>query len=181
MVGWLLRSSIVKSLALVRSCSGLFLSYCPRPFLLHFILLFYYYSCVCFFLLYTYCSHARGILCGMHTPCIWSPFPTVYAKWSLVFRSFATSSQRLKTALRLVYNNNNLSSQRLKTALRLVYNNNNLSIVHESARIMVRVGMTRVVHAYRTCVAGVAAVVWLWCGRWVYSSSPSLVVSPPST
>ena len=33
-----------------------------------------------------------------------SPFPIDHAEWSLVFRSFGTSSQRLKTALSLVYN-----------------------------------------------------------------------------
>ena len=50
---------------------------------------------------------ARGILCGIHTSCIGSPFPTVLTKWSLVFRSFATFSLRLKTALILVYDTNN--------------------------------------------------------------------------
>ena len=34
-----------------------------------------------------------------------SPFPIVHAKWSLEFRSFSTSSQRLKTASSLVYYN----------------------------------------------------------------------------
>ena len=36
-----------------------------------------------------------------------SPFPIAHTKWSLVFRSFSSSSQRLTTALNLVYNNNN--------------------------------------------------------------------------
>ena len=35
------------------------------------------------------------------------PFPIVNAKWSLVFWFFVTSSRRLRTALCLVYNNNN--------------------------------------------------------------------------
>ena len=35
-----------------------------------------------------------------------SPFPIVYAEWSFVCWFFATSSQRLKTALNFVYNNN---------------------------------------------------------------------------
>ena len=46
------------------------------------------------------CSHARGILCEIHTSCMGVPFPTVYAKWSTVFQSFPTSP-------RLYYNNNN--------------------------------------------------------------------------
>ena len=37
---------------------------------------------------------------------IGSPFP-IHAKWSLVFWSFATSLQRLRTALSLIYINNN--------------------------------------------------------------------------
>ena len=49
----------------------------------------------------------REIMCGLHTPCMGYPFPIVHAKWSRVFRSFATFYQRLKTALRLVYNNDN--------------------------------------------------------------------------
>ena len=43
-----------------------------------------------------------------------SPFPAVYAKWSPELLSFATSSHRLKTALSLVFNNDD---------------NNNLTIV----------------------------------------------------
>ena len=46
-----------------------------------------------------------------------SPFPAVHTKWSLVFLSFETSSQRLKTDLSLVYNNNaNISSNISNTA-----------------------------------------------------------------
>ena len=37
------------------------------------------------------CSHARGILCIRHTSCMGFSFPAVYANWSLVFRSFATT------------------------------------------------------------------------------------------
>ena len=44
-----------------------------------------------------------------HTSCMGSPFPMVHAKWSLVFLSSATFSQRLETALSLVYNNNTRS------------------------------------------------------------------------
>ena len=33
-----------------------------------------------------YYSHARGILCGIHTTCMGSPFPAHHAEWS--FRSF---------------------------------------------------------------------------------------------
>ena len=43
-------------------------------------------SCVCFFLLFhPCCSHARGILCGIHTLCMGSPFPAVHARLSLIF------------------------------------------------------------------------------------------------
>ena len=44
-----------------------------------------------------------------YMPRAWDPrsLAIVYAKWSLVFRSLETSSQRLKTALSLVYNNGN--------------------------------------------------------------------------
>ena len=44
---------------------------------------------VCFFLLlHPYCSHARGILCGINTSSMGSPFPIVHAEWCLVFQSF---------------------------------------------------------------------------------------------
>ena len=80
-------SSIVRSLALVRSYLGLF-SFVPTFIFSYFILLYYYDSCVCFFLLiHNYCSHALGILCGIHTSCIWSPFPVVHGRWSLIFWS----------------------------------------------------------------------------------------------
>ena len=60
---------------------------CPRSFLPYFILLFNYYSCVCFFLfLHSRRFHARDILCGIHTPCTGSPLPASYTRWSLVFR-----------------------------------------------------------------------------------------------
>ena len=49
--------------------------------------LYYYYSYVCPFLLHHFCcSHARGILCGIHTPCMGSPLPAGYTRWSLEFR-----------------------------------------------------------------------------------------------
>ena len=69
------------------SCLGLS-SQCIRSFLPYFLLLLYCVSCVCFFLFFHPCySHVRGILCGIHTSCMISPFPTVYAKWSLEFWS----------------------------------------------------------------------------------------------
>ena len=93
------------SLALVRSCLGLCPLQCPLSFLLYFKLLVYYYSGVCFILLLHLCSfHAQGILCGIHTTCMRSPFLIFHAKWTLVFLSLATFSQRLKTVLNLVYN-----------------------------------------------------------------------------
>ena len=97
---------IVRSLALVRPCLGHFPPYSAHvPFLD-----FSYYSLLYMILVYASpcCSHARGILCGIHTSIVESPFSIVHAKWSLVFWSFATSSQRLSTALSLVYNNNDI-------------------------------------------------------------------------
>ena len=50
---------------------------CPRLFLPDFLILSCYYSgvCFCFFLLFhSYYSHARGILSGLHTSCMGSPF-----------------------------------------------------------------------------------------------------------
>ena len=47
----------------------------------------------------------REVSCERYTLCAWDPI--VHTKWFLVFRSSATSSQRLKTALSLVYNNTN--------------------------------------------------------------------------
>ena len=64
-----------------------FLPSCPLSFLPYFILLFNYYSCVCFFLLFhPCCSHARGILCGIHTSCMGSALPIVYAEWIMLCR-----------------------------------------------------------------------------------------------
>ena len=81
-----------------RPCLGL----CPRSSLPYFLLLSCYYSCVCFFLLlHPNCSHARGILCGIHTSCMWSLFPTAHAKWYVVFRS-VNNSYWPKSALSLV-------------------------------------------------------------------------------
>ena len=73
-------------------------------------MLVYYYSCVCFFLLlHSCCSHARGILRGIHTLCMGSLFPIVHAKWYNVLRSFRTTSYWTKTALnfvKIIKNNN---------------------------------------------------------------------------
>ena len=43
------------------------------------------------------------------------PFPIVHTKLSLVFRTYGTSSQRLKTALSLGYNNNNVYIYHVKS------------------------------------------------------------------
>ena len=79
------------SLALIRSCLGLFSHLCPHSFFhisYHFtIILVCPTSC---------CSHARGILREIHTSCMGSQFPAVHARWSIVFRSSVTSSQRLR-------------------------------------------------------------------------------------
>ena len=78
------------SLALVRPCLGLFPLCAHGP-----LFQISYYSLAllfCFFLLlHPCCSHAQCILCGIHTPCIGSPFPAVHAKWSLVFQSVNNS------------------------------------------------------------------------------------------
>ena len=72
----------------VRCCLGLFTLIVPT-FLTYIVVLFFCYSCVCFFLLsHSCCSHARGTLCGMHTPCMGSLFPIVHAEWSHVSWSF---------------------------------------------------------------------------------------------
>ena len=71
-VSW---SCVVRSLALVRPCL-LFLSFVPF-FIADSLLLFYSYPCVCFLLLF------HAFLSRMQTLCIESPFPIVYAKFSL--------------------------------------------------------------------------------------------------
>ena len=59
----------------------------PRSFLSDFLLLYYYYACVCLFLLlHPCCSHARGILCEIHTPCMGFSLAACYTRWSLTFR-----------------------------------------------------------------------------------------------
>ena len=71
---------------LVRLCQ----TFPPRdhfPFFHIFLLLFCYYSCVCFLLLlHPRCSHARGILCGIHTSCMGSAFAASHTTRCLVFR-----------------------------------------------------------------------------------------------
>ena len=82
----------VRSLALVRPCLGLSPLQCPCSLPPYFVLLFYYDSSACFFLLlYPSCSHVCGILWTIHTSCTGSHFLIVHAKWSLVFRSFGTT------------------------------------------------------------------------------------------
>ena len=69
---------IVRFLELVRPCLRIFPLIVSHSFLLYFILLFYYDSCVCFLLLcHHYSSHARGIPCEKHTSCMGSSFPVV--------------------------------------------------------------------------------------------------------
>ena len=59
---------------------------CLRSFLPDFLLLYCYYACICsYFLLHPCLSHARGILCGIHTSCMRSPVSTVHTRCSLVF------------------------------------------------------------------------------------------------
>ena len=85
-------SCIVRSSAIIKPYLGLFPLILPT-----------------FFHLIFHTNRLLGLFhtcCVIHTPCMGSPFPTVYARWSLVFRLLATSSQQLKAALNLVYNNN---------------------------------------------------------------------------
>ena len=97
-------ATMVRSLALVKSCSGLFpfvptfLS-CPRSFRAHvpFFQISYYYRIifVCFFLLlHPCCFYARSILCMIHIRCMGSPFPILHVEWSFVFWSFLIMRER---------------------------------------------------------------------------------------
>ena len=89
------RSSIARSLALVNLIWD-FSPPCPCFFLPDF-LKFSHYFCVCFFLLlHPCCSHTRGILCGIHTSCMGSPF---HAEWSLVIFLGITRKRLIRTAL----------------------------------------------------------------------------------
>ena len=68
----------------VRPCLELFPSF-PRSFLPDFILLFYYDSCVCFFLLlFPYAKYTVWDTHLVHGIPV-RPFPIVHAEWSLVF------------------------------------------------------------------------------------------------
>ena len=79
--------SIVRSLALVRSCFGLF------PFVPTF-LSYRFLTTLTFFLsvsssCFTLADPMREVYSvGIYTPCMGPPFPVVRADWSLVFRSF---------------------------------------------------------------------------------------------
>ena len=78
--------------ALAEPCLRLFSSSLGsfRP---EFLILFQYYSCVCFFLFFQHCcSYARGILYRIRTSCIGSPFPAVCTKLSLVLQDEALLS-----------------------------------------------------------------------------------------
>ena len=74
---------MVRSLALVGSCLGTFPPYIAHVLFFHISYYSYtinlvsasssYYFQTCY-------SHARGILCGIHTSCMGSPFPIVHAE-----------------------------------------------------------------------------------------------------
>ena len=66
----------------------------PRSFLPYFMQLSYYSGVYFFFLFHTCCSHARGILCGIHTSFMGSSFLIGHAKWSLIFWSFQIMRNR---------------------------------------------------------------------------------------
>ena len=58
------------------------------PFVIEFLLIFWYYSGVWLFLLvllHTCCLYVRGILYWIHDSCMWSTFPVVHTKWFLLF------------------------------------------------------------------------------------------------
>ena len=99
-------SSIGRSLPLVRLCLGIF------PFVPKFLFFPDFLLLVLFFclllplaspLLFGACSHARSILCEIHTLCMRSPFPIVHAEWFHVFRF-------LQRICSLVHNNNRIST-----------------------------------------------------------------------
>ena len=72
---------------LVRSCLRLSPP-CPLSFVLYFVLLYCHDSCVCLLLLFhPFCFRVRGILYGIHTSCMGSPFYAVHTKWSLAFKT----------------------------------------------------------------------------------------------
>ena len=101
------RSSIGRSLALVRPCLGLF-PFVPTFLPSIFLTILLHYSRICFFLLlHPSCCYARSILWGIHTPCMGAPFPAVRAKWSRVFLSFwIVFSRWVRTALNPYTNTN---------------------------------------------------------------------------
>ena len=99
---------IVISLAPVRSCLGLF-SFVPTffSFIFHTTILLYflYLPSSSYF---TLAVPMREVSCVEYTPCVWDPrSQQSMLNGFLYFWFFATFSQRLKTALNLVYNNNN--------------------------------------------------------------------------
>ena len=71
-------SCIVRSLALIRHCLGLFL-FAPAILSSRFLITITLVSASCF-------SHAPGILCEIHTSCMESPLPVGYTRWALIFR-----------------------------------------------------------------------------------------------
>ena len=89
----------------IKYCGIYFVGICPRTFLPHFILLLCYFSYVCFLLMFhPCCSHARGILCGIHTS-----LSIVHAKSSLVFRSL-NDFICTKDCFKHLYNSNDVNN-----------------------------------------------------------------------
>ena len=68
---------------------GTFPSSCPLSFFPYFLLLSYNYPGVFLLLSPPCCSHAQGVLCGLHTSCMGSPFPIYYTKWSPLYFSLS--------------------------------------------------------------------------------------------
>ena len=69
------------------------------PFIVPSLLPFIFYATL--LLLFMFLLHP------CHTSCMGSPFPIVYGKWYLVFRSFGMILFRLKTAFSQLYDSNN--------------------------------------------------------------------------
>ena len=105
-----------------RYSQALFGTFLLRTHVLFFQISYYsnYYSCVCFILLFhSCCSHARGILCGILTSCMGSPFPIVNAEWSHVFWSFRIMLCRVEKDCFKLTNNNNIYIFTLLFAIRV--------------------------------------------------------------
>ena len=91
---WQGDSGSSRSLALVRC----FPSSRPRSTLSDFLILSFYYSGVCLLLLFhTYCSYARGILCGTHTSCMDPPSLQSMFKRHLYFEAKWLNSRSVES------------------------------------------------------------------------------------